>query len=827
MVNLQPLSQWSLTQTKPWQASSPEHVEAVQMWDRADVPGTVAKTTGIQPPVNLDDFDWWYSTEFSSDVKSTRTYFCSEGLATVAEVWLNGEQILSSVSMFLAHKIDISDRLQAQNTLHVVFRSIKQSLDTKRARPRWKTNLVEHQNLRWLRTTLLGRIPSWTPPVKVIGPWQALYLETVSALDVHECHIVASLNQQSEGAVHVQCELEPLDAIREGLANGRGTVRLSVGEQEFTVPHKVIAGGNLFVQCQQSVGEILPWWPHTHGEPVLHRYRLELQVNDQRMVIKEGKLGFRRVEVDRTGGDVALKVNGKSIFCRGSCWSSADKVNPAGASEKMQQQLCLLKESGANMIRVGGTMVYETNEFYARCDELGLMVWQDFMFANMDYPFDDAEFKQLALREVREQLSRLASFGCISVFCGGSEVYQQAAMMGADKATWQNEWYEEVLPAKLKDFHCSQPYFPSSPCEGALPFHTADGISHFYGVGAYALPVTHHSVRSVKFTPECLAFSNIPCSASLKEAFQSPTPAVHTPAWKSGVPRDNSAGWDFEDVRDTYTANTFAVAPSELRYSDNETYFQVSAISTAQVMSDTMALWRSRASSCNGALTWFYQDLVPGAGWGILDSYGRPKAAYYLLKRVWQPQQVVLVDNDLDGYAVEVINERDEPLVATLDVALIGRNSQIVETVNLDVNVPPNQTQCVSLDQALGRFLDTTHAYKFGPQSFTAVVAELRSEQASLLSQSVSFPVAKRTIKRSAVKVSGRIVEENGSPVSILLEADGFVEFACLDARGVEFEDNYVCMLPGREYRVNMRAAGPVRGVQVAPLNCANEFRVT
>lgn len=827
MVNIELFNNGSLVQSTADLTSTPSTKEVIAEWGPFTQVDTVAALTQQGASLDLDDFDWWYTASFDSDVDSARTYFCSDGLATCAEVWLNGEQVLVSNSMFVRHKIDITDKLQQHNTFHVVFRALNPQLSERRPRPAWKTNLVDQQNLRWFRTTLLGRIPGWTPPVKTVGPWQPIYIETHNEIDVLDYSIVPKLSAEEKASVQLGLELEALPAFAKAAKmDSELALYFVINNQEYAIPYKLVTGGNVFVECELQLEKINPWWPHTHGEPVLYEYQIRLDVAGKQCTLKTGRLGFKRVRSNAGSADLAFEINGARVFCRGACWTAPELNHVATRGDVLRQLLTTLKESGANMIRIGGTMVYEADEFYALCDELGILVWQDFMFANMDYPFSAAEktFTDLCGREVRQQLTRLSQHACLAVLCGGSEVYQQAAMMGIEEASWSSELFESYIPERIREQGCDLPYFPSSPCGGSLPFHTDAGLAHYYGVGAYKFNVDHHSVRSVQFTPECLGFSNIPVTASLKEAFGSAYPPVHSPAWKAGVPRDSSAGWDFEDIRDHYLSQKFSVSPSELRYSDNETYFQLATVAPAEVMQEVMSVWRSHLSRCRGALMWFYSDIIAGAGWGIVDFYHRPKSAYYLLKRTWQPVQVCVCEDGLQGHTVTVLNETGEEAALTLTVALIGMDAQILEERTLPVNVNARAQDVLSVDTLFGRFLDTTHVYKFGRQKIYAVVAELRDDKAELVSQSVHFPSNHRQVRAVSGDILGAIDSETGNRIE--LRSDKFVEYAVLEAKKTVFADNYICMLPNHTYRVEVMGGERIKSVSISALNLIKDFRL-
>ena len=170
----------------------------------------------------------------------------------------------------------------------------------------------------------------------------------------------------------------------------------------------------------------------------------------------------------------------------------------------------------------------------------------------------------------------------MALFCGNSEIQQQIAMLGFDKSTWEIDFYEKTLVKFCQELAPNHPYISSSPSGGELPFRSNQGLSHYYGVGAYLCPVSELRKHDVKFTSECLGFSNIPETKTRNEVLNGQTPVSHNPIWKQRTPRDTGTGWDFEDVRDHYLEKLFSVNPVKLRSFDPERYMQLSEIVTSE-----------------------------------------------------------------------------------------------------------------------------------------------------------------------------------------------------------------------------------------------------
>jgi beta-mannosidase len=571
------------------------------------------------------------------------------------------------------------------------------------------------------------------------------------------------------------------------------------------------------------------WWPHTHGPQPLCECVLHLQVGAERHAIPCGRVGFRRLQVCQENG-LAVQVNGVPVYCRGACWTVADVLTPGGAEETVARDLRLARDAGANLLRVGGTLGYENDFFYRQCDELGILAWQDFAFANMDYRVDDPAFAANIETEAAYQLSRLAAHPCLAVLCGNSEVEQQAAMRGVPRDAWRNAWFGKRLPELCAAACPDAGYVPSTPSGGTLPFHVREGVAHYYGVGAYRRSVAELRRDDVKFAAECLAFANVPESEALAALTGGGLPAVHDPRWKQRVPRDTGAGWDFDDVRDFYLQQLFAVDPVAARSCDMPRYLQLSRVATGEMMAQVFAEWRSGHSRNRGALVWFFKDLWPGAGWGILDSLGIPKAGYYYLRRSWQPRQITLTDEGLNGLHLHAINETAAPLDGFVELLLLKDAQTVVARGEVPCRLPPRSQRTLVADGLLGGFHDVTYAYRFGPPQHDVAVATLLDEQRRVLSEAFYFVEPRPPVILPAVQLEVQTERlEDGYRVSLC--CDHLLQGVAFDVKGYLPDDNYFHLPParrkvvrftprgsgGERFRATLEALNLKRSVEIRP----------
>src|SRR6478672_1048809 len=298
-----------------------------------------------------DDVDAMFATLFEAPLAGTLRF---EGIATLATVFVDGSPAAQSSSMWVPVEVPLS---AGRHEIEVRCRALAAELAIPRKpRARWRQKVAYDNNLRWFRTSLNGRAPGFAPGPSVVGLWRPVWF----IADVPKISVRARL-QNGDGFVTVQA----------GLPDG---VRVTIGDASATIAN---------CRAELCVPEPRLWWPHTHGEP--HLYDVTLEGHG---VVR--RIGFRTVEAvgDILRDGLQPRINGVDIFVRGAVWTPVP-------NEEVRSTLETARDHGLNAVRIPGTMNYETSEFHDLCDELGMLVWQDLMFANFDYPFADPDFRAL------------------------------------------------------------------------------------------------------------------------------------------------------------------------------------------------------------------------------------------------------------------------------------------------------------------------------------------------------------------------------------------------------------------------------------------------
>jgi beta-mannosidase len=636
----------------------------------------------------------------------------------------------------------------------------------RRPRQRWRTKVVEDAGtLRWHRQAVLGRAPGFAPQAPVDGVFGPAWLVRGEPVRPR----VRTRIEGDEGVVSVGAE-------------GRSVVAVLLDGERFAVGQDGTA----------RVGRVERWWPHTHGAP--RRYALSLVLEGGDAPVGLGHVGFRTLSpgpgFDADRDALALSVNDVEVFARGAVWT------PCATDAETRATLALLRDAGANMVRIPGTSVPEPGAFWDACDELGLLVWQDFPFANMDYPFEDPGFAAAVEAEARELLGRIAARPSLAVLCGNSEVEQQAAMFGIAAGAdgiGRGAFFGQTLPRLAREAGVDVPYVPSAPCGGAMPFHPGTGVANYFGVGGYRRPLGDARAAGVRFASECLAIANVGDGDADGDGF---------------VPRDVGADWDFADVREHYQTLLYG--------SDAPASAALARQVSGEVMAHVFGEWRRSASPCGGGLVLWSRDLSPGSGWGLIDAGGRPKVALAHLRRAWAPRAVWLVDEGMNGVDVHVANDAPRPWAHTLHVALLADGAHAIAEGEVAFEVAPHSVARFSVEGILGRFADPAYAYRFGPPAHDAVVARVGDAVAAHFPDGPPVaPAAFALEARSDAAGDAVILSSERLAWGVRIAAEGFVA-----------DDDAFVLWPGVERRVGGRGTlGP--GAHVTALNLIGEAPVS
>jgi len=768
----------------------------------AIVPGTVAMLLGNEEIVSeeddvlhndqLDAYDHWYQTRFHvSQNDSKRVLLHVDGLLTIAEVYLNGKLILQSSNAFHVHLIDITQTIKGDNHLAICFRALQPIYSAKKPRAKYMTKLVNQRHLRFIRTPVLGYTPSFSASTKHIGPYRPIKLIYQTLFNIASSIVNTRLIGEHVGGINLTLHIETLETLPK-------TATLTLTDLST---HQVVGTHPVeFLQSNQKLllnraftfDFIEPYWPHTHGEPQL--YALKLNIDGH--LIELGEYGFKHIS--RVNPNTfSLKVNNTAMFLRGACWTPMNANSLLVSKQALYERLVLLRDAGINLLRISGNMLYESDDFYALCDQLGIFIFQDFAFCNFEYPEDNESFVASVEKEIADFLSKHGGRPCLLAVSGGSEVAQQASMMGLQLSEINQTLFTKTLPELVRALAPTVHYVVSSPYSSqGLPFHTGDGPSHYFGVGGYRRSFEDARLFKGRFITECLPFSHIPEDKSLRKFWGGEIIPVHHPLWKEGVTRDVCSGWDFADITDFYVEKLFEVDTVKLRATHQARYLNYCRATVVEAVETTLSIFRADTNEGRAALVWNLHDLKPGAGWGYIDSLGTPKSAFYGLARTSQPTTCLFVDEGLEGLAIYLAHDGVSKLGTTLTVSLVNAEGQLYQQQTQPFVLAPRSVKRIGVDAFIGHFVDSSYAYMFGPRAFTSCVVQLTDTNGRTICEKIYAPPSTTHQLTHNVGLCGTITlsEDGHYCLSICTQLPAY--YVSIDIDGFQPSDNYFHVLP-------------------------------
>ena len=766
------------------------------------------------------------------------------GVATVADVWWNGVPVLHSENMYRAHRVAV-DVDAGENELVVRCAALTPRLTGRRARPRWKTYMVEHQNLRWFRTSLLGRIPGWAVVPPIVGPWRPVRL--LGPGDVVPTTIALRATCDGDGGVvnasfDLLADAAPTGATLRITRLGAGeSVAESAAESGGSRRRRMATSGTAaFGTVDLTAGEhdgrfrlegtvrlaaVERWWPHTHGAQPLYEVWAEIDGRAQRL----GQVGFRTIAVDRGDGDFRVAVNDVEVFCRGACWMPVDPVAVASPAAVVEHRLALARAANMNMLRVPGTTVYEDQHFLEQCDRLGILVWHDCMFAFLEPPQDDA-FVEDAVAEVTEAAEAMAGHPSVAVVCGNQEVEEIAAMNGQGGERSSTPFFDETVPAIVGAVLPEVAYVTSNPTGGTFPFRMDSGVSQYFGVGGYLRPVEDARRSRVRFAAECLAFATPPEPVTVDELCGGAYRANHDPSWKRGVHHDAGRSWDMEDVRSFYMASLFGVDPLKERYVDAERALELGRATNAQLMGAVLTEWRRPGSTCSGGLVLLVRR--PGGRRG-LGPRRRGRAAEGAVVR---PAPGVPTGRAAGGRrgverAGVARRQRHRGAGARPPRRRTGRPG--ASCTSSAARWPSTwrraSFQTVDAETVVGGYRDVSYAYRFSPPAQDAVVATLVDDDGGQVAQAVHLPLGQARPLENDVGLRAVARPAGDGRWAVDVHADRLAQWVTVRADGFVADDSWFHLPPGADRQVVLRsesaghrdgeASSPPRGGTVQALN--------
>lgn len=772
--------EWKIKIGEKFSSLTPKEI-IKKKWMNAEVPGTVhtdlLKNKLIEEPfysnneIKLDwiaESDWIYKTVFDMPFErnNSSVKIIFEGLDTIAKIYLNNILIGTSKNMFLKYEYDITELLkEEQNELEVHFESpVNYSIEEEKKHGKLPVALNSHRV--HIRKAQYSFGWDWGPSFPTIGIWRNVYLEKVKKASIENFFFdTVSVNNES-AEVEIRFDVE-----------GKLVEKMNAEISFNSLPRKNIEINSGKNKIRLEIKNPLLWMPNGYGEQNLYEVEIKLkdELNNEIDSIKK-KAGIRKTELqlDENGKNTFMFiVNGKKIFAKGVNWIPGDAFLTRVNDDKYCTLINYAKEANMNFIRVWGGGIYENDIFYELCDQTGLLVWHDFMFACGAYP-EHEEFIENVKEEISYNVKRLQHHPSIAIWCGNNE--NEWIWYQEQKTSYKQmpgyKIYSEVIPALLKEIDPLRPYWESSPFGFEDdPNSEKSGNRHQWNIWSrwidYKEVVNDNSLFVTEF------------------GFQGP---ANKSTFEKFIPKEERKihGEIFEfhnkqvEGPERVTRFLSAHLPLSAKWND---YIYLAQLNQGFALKTCLEHWRFNQPVTNGAIIWQINDTWPVTSWALIDCELQPKLSYYFVKNSFAPLAIRIKKNN-DAIEIEGLNQTEEKFSGTIElIAIESASGKILFKKKLAVEHSAGSiSNLVSINK------------QFGADSI--LVASLYDTKRNLTARNYLSFKRWKYLKLPKAKIKMSLSKEDGNQFA-QITTDKPAFFVDIISSSAKFSERGMVILPG------------------------------
>jgi beta-mannosidase len=801
-------------------------------WAPATVPGCVhtdlLDTKQITDPLYRDNemqqqwigkTDWDYETTFdvpAATLQRQHVELVFKGLDTYADVTLNGQVILHTDNMFREWRAETKPLLKATgNRLLIHFRSPLTEvadLPKKYGYNLYAGNDEQAMGIVGDKGPVLSpytrKAPyhygwDWGPRFVGMGIWQPVQLEGWDAAKITDFHVVQRQLSAQAAELGLVVEYEGAAA-----ASGPATLVLETtgptGQPGPRLEQAVTLQPNRHeVMAELHLDNPQRWFPAGYGAQPLYSFKATLRQGSQVMGEARTRVGLRTLELrrekDAYGKSFEFVVNGIPIFAKGVNWIPADIFQTRVTNTRYHKLLQAAKDCHMNMVRVWGGGIYENQYFYDTCDEMGLLVWQDFLFACSFYPGDEA-FNDNVRAELTYQVRRLRDHPSIAIWVGNNEnevAWQQWGVpekMGAHKLeVWSNylRLYRDLIPAVLKNEDPSRPYASSSPSADFedMAGSQVNGDMHYWDVWGGTAPISDYEKQTPRFMSE-YGFQSFPELKSVQQFTVAADHDIASPVMKehqrSAVGNPRLKEYLLRDYKEP---------------KDFASFLYVSQVLQAQAIKLSAEHLRRNRPRTMGSMYWQLDDCWGVASWSSIDYYGRWKALQYYAKRFYAPV-LVSPHEEGDHVRIYVVSDQLAATPAMLSVRLLDFAGKVLYKQTAALQVEPLTSKV---------YLDIPKAKLLKGQDLKKVVLScaLQAGGATLSTNTHYFALPKEmALPKANITAIWQPATDSTYQVTLKSKALAREVWLSLAQGDGFFDDNFFDLLPGETKVLTFKSEG-------------------
>ena len=758
-------------------------------WINAEIPGTVhtdlLKSKIIPDPFFADnelalrwisESDWIYKTYFDlpKDFKNEESvYLVFEGLDTVADIYINGNKIGHAQNMFLKYEFDISDKIKKRNNdLHIRFTSASK-YGRSQEKKFGKLPVALNTERVYLRKAQYSFGWDWGPSFATCGLWRPVYLLQKSEIEIVNVTFDTLSISENTAIVNIKAEINN----QRGISNN---VKIKLIGNSSAIEKTIPNSSSGLIQTELEIANPKLWWPNNYGEQNLYDLIIQI-VNEKEKILFETKkkVGIRTIilNLDNHGkSSFNFIINEKPIFIKGANWIPSDSFLPRISEDKYSSLVRLAKEANMNMLRVWGGGFYEEDAFYRLCDEAGILVWQDFMFACASYPEHD-DFMSNVEEEIKQNVYRLQSHPAMAIWCGNNENewgwYQLQKIGGKEMPGYKI--YHELIPHILEEIDPQRPYWPSSPFGNEdNPNSEKSGNRHQWDLWSNWIDYSNVKNDNSLFVTE-FGFQSSASSETIRKAL--PKEVQHS----------QSRLFEYHNKQEEGQERLFKFMSSHLPVrTELDEFIYLTQINQGLALRECVEHWLSRHQQTNGAIIWQLNDCWPVASWSLIDSGLIPKLSYYMVKRSFS-EKIILFTKQNESLKINAMNSGIENFTGILEIKYVYLPSGKIETAGRKKITlgPLSRHEIFSI-----RIPEELKAGK------SVIIASIFDSGKKLLNRNFYKELEWKHLNLPDVSVKVTLTHKKDK---LNLKTNKPAFFVFVKNNSVEFGDNAVILLPGEE----------------------------
>ncbi len=786
---------WSVKLTGKTSNDNDVPRKKLKNWIPAEVPGTIHTdllNAGIieNPFKEKNEFNynwiskssWTYKTEFNYPEGLSRSSVIKlvfEGIDTAADIFLNHKLLGRADNMFIRYEFNVDQVLNTgMNVLELWFDS-PLSVAKKNEERYGRLSPAKDSFRVHIRKAQYSFGWDWGPSYPTSGIWRPVYLTAVEKAAIRAVRVNTDKLSAGKARVKIsfQADLytkEPVKAV------------ITLAGKDTSYSKEITPGNNKKHTVSFEIDNPSLWWPNGSGEQNLYDLKISITGGKGEILDEVNKkVGIRKIELELTDNDKPVfrfRVNNKRIYIKGMNWIPADSFLTRVNEKRYGELLTLAADANANMVRVWGGGIYENDEFYNLCDKLGLMVWQDFMFACENYPEHDEFIKSVSV-EITQNVERLRSHPCIALWCGNNEnewIWHRT-LSGSYREMPGYKIFHKVIPALMKSLDPQTPYRPSSPFgKDEDPNSQTSGNTHQWDIWSnwidYSKVVNDQSLFVTEFGFQGPA--NI-------DTFNKILPA--------GKRKIQSAGFEYynKQIEGPERVIRFLTAHLPLR-TEWEDFIYLAQLNQGLALKSCLEHWRSNNKVTSGTIIWQLNDCWPVTSWSLIDASNTPKMSYYFVKK---------------AFSDTVINFRKSGTLLKIFVLNDKGTAQYTLETNvfdsLNGRMLYNKSKKLSASKGRSAEADKINTLKFSDTENRVVVATLYDENRSIIHR--NFYTDKEWKHISMADPGLKISLPEGSVTDfIILTATKPAFFVDIYHPGITFSEKGFILLPGEKKKLSI-----------------------